>query len=122
MPWDTERKRPNTQDQKRAVALTGEEKESIIIAAVKIRISPGDLTDRSERLRRTKQGQIALTERQMRIVEFVNQQGRITNKDARTLFKISSQSAHKEFVKLVQMGVIKAVGQGRSLSYQLKSG
>ena len=89
---------------------------------MKIRISSGDLTDRSERLRRTKQGQIALTERQMRIVEFVNKQGRITNKDARTLFKISSQSAHKEFVKLVQMGVIKAIGQGRRLSYQLKSG
>ena len=89
---------------------------------MKICISSGDLTDRSERLRRTKQGQIALTERQMRIVEFVNQQGRITNKDARTLSKISSQAAHKELVKLVQMGVIKAVGQGRSLSYQLKSG
>ena len=33
----------------------------------------------SERLRRTKKGQIALTERQMRIVEFINQNSKITN-------------------------------------------
>lgn len=88
----------------------------VSIAAVKERIARLS----SERLRRTTQGQIALTERQMRIVEIVNRQGKITNKDARTLFKISSQAAHKELVKLLQMGVIKTAGQGRSLSYELK--
>ena len=58
----------------------------------------------------------------MRIVEFVNRQGKITNKDARTLFKVSAQAAHKELIKLVRMGVIKTVGQGRSLYYELKMG
>lgn len=76
----------------------------------------------SERLRKTKKGQIALTDRQMKIVEFINQNGRITNKDVRTLFKVSPQAAYKELKKLVHLGVIKAGGKGRSLSYQLKMG
>jgi Fic family protein len=76
----------------------------------------------SERLRRTKKGQIALTERQIRIVEFINQNGKITNKDVRSIFKISPQAAHKEITKLVKLDAIKSVGKGRSLSYQLKIG
>jgi Fic family protein len=76
----------------------------------------------SERLRRTKKGQIALTEKQMRIVEFINENGRITNRNVREMFKISSQAAHKEIMKLVKPDVIKAVGKGRNISYQLKVG
>ena len=36
------------------------------------------------------------------------------------MFKITSQAAHKELVKLVQGGVIEASGKGRSLVYQVK--
>ncbi|MCJ7645587.1 hypothetical protein MUO65_01570 [bacterium] len=43
----------------------------------------------SEGLRKAKRGQIALTERQMQIVEFINQNGKIANKDIREMFKIS---------------------------------
>ena len=74
----------------------------------------------SERMRRSKKGQIALTERQMRIVEYINLNGKITNKDVREMFKVSPQAAHKEIIKLVRLGVIKPFGKGRSLSYQLK--
>ena len=80
----------------------------VSIAAVKesvIRLS-------SERLRRTKKGQVALTGRQMKIVEFINQHGWITNKDVREMFKISAQAAHKEILKLVKLDVIKSVGEG----------
>jgi len=76
----------------------------------------------SERLRRSKKGQIALTERQMRIVEFINLHGKVTNKDVREMFKISPQAAHKEIIKLVKLEVIKPFGKGRGLSYQLKLG
>ena len=88
----------------------------VSIAAVKesvVRLS-------SERLRKTKKGQIALTEKQMRIVELINQNGRITNRDVRENFKVSSQAAHKELIKLVEAGVIEAGGRGRSLSYRIK--
>jgi Fic family protein len=73
----------------------------------------------SERLRRTQKGQIALTERQMRIVEFINQNGRITNRNLRDMSKISDRAALKEFSKLLDLKVIKPEGKGRSLGYVL---
>lgn len=88
----------------------------ISIAAVKERI----VRLSSERLRKTTKGQIALTERQMRIVEFINQNGRITNHDMRDMFKISDRAALKEITKFVDMQVVKAQGKGRSLCYMLK--
>lgn len=74
----------------------------------------------SERLKARTKGQIALTEKQMKIVEFINHNEKITNRDVRELFKVSAQAAHKEILKLVQLGVVKPVGKGRNLSYLLK--
>jgi predicted HTH transcriptional regulator len=62
--------------------------------------------------------QIALTERQMRIIEFINQNGKIMNRDVREMFKISDRAALKES-KLVDLKVIKPKGKGRSLVYVL---
>ena len=73
----------------------------------------------SERLRKTEKGQIALTERQMQIVEFINQNGKITNKDMRKLFKISDRAVLKEIRKLIDLKVVKSEGKGRSLHYVL---
>jgi Fic family protein len=69
----------------------------VSISAVKERV----IRLSSERLRRTKRGQIALTERQMRIVEYINQNGRITNRNVREMFKISDRAALKEISKLL---------------------
>jgi Fic family protein len=63
--------------------------------------------------------QIALTEKQMRIVEFINQNGRITNRDLRSIFKISDEGARKEINKLIDLGIIKSEGKGRGLYYVL---
>ncbi len=73
----------------------------------------------SERLRKAKRGQIALTEKQMRIVEFINQNGKITNRDVRDMFKISDRAALKEIRKLVDLKVIRSESKGRSLYYIL---
>ena len=73
----------------------------------------------SERLRKTKRGQIALTERQMRIIEFINQNGKITNKDLREMLRVSDRAALKEIRKLLDLKVIRTEGRGRSLSYVL---
>lgn len=88
---------------------------NVSIEAVKERV----LRLSSERLRKTNKGQIALTEKQMQIVEFINLNGRITNKDIRSIFKVSPQAAHKEIKKLVELKVVKAAGKGRGLYYQL---
>jgi Fic family protein len=69
--------------------------------------------------RKTGQAQIALTPKQMQIVEFINTNGKVTNKDLQGLFKVSAQAVHKELVKLVELKVIKPAGEGRALYYIL---
>ncbi|MFA5031432.1 MAG: Fic family protein [bacterium] len=73
----------------------------------------------SERLRKTEKGQIALTERQMQIVEHINLTGKITNKDVREMFKLSDEGALKEIKKLIKLEVIKSQNKGRALYYTL---
>lgn len=73
----------------------------------------------SERLRKSKRGQIALTERQMKIIEFINQNGRIRNRDIREMLKISDEAARKEINKLKNKGVLKREGKGRAVYYIL---
>jgi len=74
----------------------------------------------SKRLRKAKGKQIALTERQMRIIEFINQNEKITNRDVREMFKLSDEGALKEIKKLVTLEIIKSEGKGRALHYILK--
>jgi len=73
----------------------------------------------SERLRRAKEGQIALTERQMQIVEYINQNGKITIGDISKMFEITRQAALKEVSKLVDLDVVKLRGKGRGAHYVL---
>lgn len=63
--------------------------------------------------------QIALTPKQMKVIEYINVHGKVTNRDLQELFKISAQAVHKELIKLVKLKIIKAKGQGRSLYYIL---
>ena len=65
------------------------------------------------------QVQIALTPKQMKIVEYININGKVTNRELQGLFKISAQAVHKELAKLVELKVIKSVGEGRALHYIL---
>jgi Fic family protein len=64
-------------------------------------------------------GQVALTERQMRIVEKIIEKGQITNRDVRNMFNLSNRGALDEITKLLKLKVIRKVGKGRSLSYDL---
>ena len=64
-------------------------------------------------------GQIALTARHMKIVEYLTDKGRISNRELRVLFGISDEAARKEINKLVKLGVVRPNGRGRSLHYLL---
>ena len=64
-------------------------------------------------------GQIALTERQMKIVEKLIQNSKITISDVAKLFGISRQAALKEMNKLINLSVIKLRGKGRGAYYEL---
>jgi len=63
--------------------------------------------------------QVALTKRQMQIVETVSRIGKITSKEMQALFKITPQAVHKEIKKLLEMRVLKLVGKGRGAYYAL---
>jgi Fic family protein len=74
----------------------------------------------SERVKTKTKGQIALTERQMRIVEHINKNDRITISEVALLYKITRQSALKEIDKMVKLGIVKREGKARASYYAMK--
>ncbi|MEK6726234.1 MAG: Fic family protein [Deltaproteobacteria bacterium] len=73
----------------------------------------------SDLKRKQLKGQVALTERQMKIVERINNHGYITNKEIREMFELSDEGALKEIKKLLSLEVIKSEGKGRNVRYLL---
>ena len=70
-----------------------------------------------ERKKKEKMGQIALTERQMKILEYIQRNGEITTGDIAKMFKITRQGALKEITKLVDLEIVKLIGKGRGAHY-----
>jgi len=70
--------------------------------------------------KRKEKGQIALTERQMKIIEFIQKNGRIASSDIQKMFKISRQAAHKEIKKLLELEIIESKGSGKNVFYVFK--
>ena len=64
-------------------------------------------------------GQIELTEKQIKILEKIRERGKVTNKDLRSMFKISRQAIVKELLKLIDAKLISLVGRGRSAYYKI---
>jgi len=64
-------------------------------------------------------GQIALTDRQMKIVEMLVQEEKLTIGQVKTLFGVTRQMALKEMVKLAKLGVVRLKGKGRGAYYEL---
>jgi len=89
---------------------------AVSIDAVRVRVARLSV----ERVRTKKKGQIALTERQMRIVESINKNGKIGVSDLAMMFKISRQAALKEIGKLLDMDVVKREGQARASYYVMR--
>ncbi|MBI5099202.1 MAG: Fic family protein [Nitrospirae bacterium] len=87
----------------------------VSIATVKERV----IRLSSERLRKAKKGQIALTERQMKIVERIIRDNKIAIGDVAREFEISRQAALKEMNKLVGLKVVRLKGTGRGAHYEL---
>lgn len=87
----------------------------ISMAAVKERV----VRLSSERLRKSKKGQIALTERQMKIVERIIQNKKVSIGEISEMFKVSRQAALKEINKLTEHGAIQLIGKGRGAYYVL---
>lgn len=72
-----------------------------------------------EKRKKEEKGQIALTERQMKIIEHLQRNGRITTGDMAKIFGVTRQAALKELSKLIELEVIKPEGKGRGVHYVL---
>ncbi len=70
-----------------------------------------------EKQKKDAKGQIQLTERQMKIIEYIHMNGQITAGNVAEMFKITRQAALKEINKLVGYGIIKLEGKGRGAHY-----
>ena len=89
------------------------------IAAEMQKIKELVLTHSRDRALRDKIGQIALSERQLAILAYVEKHGRITNRELQQLANLSHASAYKELLTLVESGVLVKKGKARGTHYVL---
>lgn len=72
-----------------------------------------------DRKRVKRKGQVALTRRQMEIVQHAIDNGKITTKEVAQRYNITIQAALKELKKLVEMQVLAMRGKGRATHFVL---
>ncbi len=70
-----------------------------------------------EKHKRDSKGQVSLTERQMKIIENLQKNGKITTGEVAKMFGVTRQAALKELSKLVEPEIIKLEGKGRGAYY-----
>lgn len=73
-----------------------------------------------EKHKKGARGQVALTEKQTKIIEQIISNGRITSGQIQKMLKISRQAAHKEFIKLIELDLIEQKGAGKAIYYVIK--
>ncbi|MFW0858876.1 MAG: RNA-binding domain-containing protein [Dehalococcoidia bacterium] len=64
--------------------------------------------------------ELGLNERQIKAVRYVKEKGRITNKEYRELTGLSDEGARIDLSELVEKGLLKTKGKGRSAHYVLE--
>ena len=89
------------------------------IAAEMQKIKELVLTHSRDRALRDKIGQVALSERQIAILAYIEKHGRITNRELQQLADLSHATAHKELLTLVQSGLLNKKGKARGTYYVL---
>jgi Fic family protein len=70
--------------------------------------------------RKKEDKQIAIDERQVRVIELLRKQGKITNSDIQDLLKVSNKTVYGLLEKLMEVNLIKKDGKGRAVFYTLK--
>ncbi|MDO9033705.1 MAG: Fic family protein [Methanoregula sp.] len=71
----------------------------------------------SEKHRKDSGGQVALSERQMKIIEYIHANGSIKSGDLMRLYGISRQAAGKELAGMLERNLIKTERKGRATQY-----
>ncbi|MDD3647201.1 MAG: Fic family protein [Candidatus Dojkabacteria bacterium] len=85
------------------------------------RIKDNVLNLSTDSRRRKNLGQIALNERQIKIIDFIHEKGRIRNKDWQNMFwDVSDDSILRDLKDLMKKGVVKKKGRTKAAAYILK--
>lgn len=63
---------------------------------------------------------IKLSEKEIKILEYIEKNNSIRNKEVQELLDLSSQASYSYIQKLIEKGLIKSQGKGRSTIYVLK--
>ncbi len=88
---------------------------AVSIKAVKDKVLA--LTGGKEREQESKQ--VPLDYKQVKVVEFLRKEGRVTNRQVQELLGVSHQTAYEVLQGLTENGVIMQVGRGRAVHYVL---
>ena len=64
--------------------------------------------------------EMGLNSRQVQLMDYVREHGRITNRAYRELTGLSDEAARREIAGLLDHGLLEQVGKGRSTAYILK--
>ncbi len=62
---------------------------------------------------------LGLNERQQGAIVYLREQGRITNREYRSLFEVSYDTAYRDLRDLLEKGLVKRQGKGRATCYVL---
>jgi len=73
----------------------------------------------SDEHRKAVGGPVALSERQMQIIEFIHTNGSVKSGDLMRLYRISRQAAGKELGRMTEPGLIRAEEKGRATRYAI---
>ncbi len=71
----------------------------------------------SDEHRKMAGGQVAVSERQMKIIEYIHMHGSVKSGDLMRIYGISRQAAGKELKQMVDRGLLRAEGKGRATRY-----
>ena len=67
--------------------------------------------------------ELGITERQKQAIQYVKENGRITNSEYQTLLRVAKRTAHRDLTNLIGKGVLKKVGMtGSGTYYELTKG
>jgi len=58
-----------------------------------------------------------LTDRQKKIIEYINKEGKITTSETKKVLRVLDQAAVKELQRLVKLKIIQSKGEGRGIHY-----
>jgi Fic family protein len=67
--------------------------------------------------KKSEKGQIILTQRQAKIIEYTNQHGQITNSEVQKILNVKRQVATKELTKLFKQKILKKIGTFKDARY-----